>query len=106
MIFLQCNKVGKVEFIHYMPFDEIHGLGQTEEELRQNGILVNSIPEPQNIQGKQGILYFEEGKGVYYKYEDMPKLEGNSELEKRVNALEQSNAELMNLIMMQGITPK
>jgi hypothetical protein len=33
--FIQDEKGLRVGFIHNMPFDEVHGLGKTEAELRQ-----------------------------------------------------------------------
>jgi hypothetical protein len=46
MIYFECDSNGKVGLIHYLPFDEEQGLGKTEEELLQKGLLVDSIPEP------------------------------------------------------------
>ena len=45
MIYIETADSGKVKFIHYMPFDPKYGLGKSEEELKQTGYLVESIPE-------------------------------------------------------------
>ena len=45
MIYIEIADSGKVKFIHYIPFDSKYGLGKSEEELKQTGYLVESIPE-------------------------------------------------------------
>lgn len=63
----------KVTFTHYMPFDQKHGLGKSEQELRQTGALVGNIPEPEQIEGKIPVLYYNaDTNSVYYEYEDKP----------------------------------
>lgn len=69
----------KVVYIHHMPFDEINGLGKTEEELSTQGILVDSIPEPEKIDGKESILHYDSESGFYYEYRDLPNSYGISE---------------------------
>lgn len=89
-----------VGFIHYMPFDSKHGFGKTQAELEQEGILVASIPEPQQIKGKQAILYCNPStKELWYEYEDIPITEETkiAELEKQVNALNIAMAEIMGV---------
>lgn len=94
MIFLKYDETGKVNYTHYMPFHEKHGLGKTKEELEQEGILVDSIPKPEQIEGKAPILYCNpETKELWYEYEDIPKTEEELQQEK-IQALEQSIAEL------------
>lgn len=74
MIFLTIdNDIGKINLIHYKPFDSKYGLGKTQSQLEQEGILVDSIPEPEQIEGKQAILYYDETQELYYQYEDVPK---------------------------------
>lgn len=70
MIYLKFNENGKVLTRHYKPFDEKHGLRKKGEELESEGILVESIPEPQEIEGKTPVLYYSEIEGLYYQYED------------------------------------
>lgn len=59
MIFLKINnETNLVEFTHFMPFDEKHGLKKTKEELEQEGILVEALPEkPEKIENKGIKLY-------------------------------------------------
>lgn len=47
-----------------------HRLGKTEEELRKLGVLLESEPIPQEIEGKTAILKFD-GTNLYYEYEDI-----------------------------------
>lgn len=71
MIYLKLNQ-NDVESVHYMPFDEEYGLGKTKEELESEGVLVSSIPEPENRQGKSAILKYSKVDGLYYEYVDRP----------------------------------
>lgn len=74
MIYVKYNKVtGKEELQHYMPFDEQNGLQKTKEELEQEGLLVESIPEPLLQVGKQAVLYVNlSNRSLYYQYIDLP----------------------------------
>ncbi|MHB9937899.1 hypothetical protein CF098_07700 [Clostridium sporogenes] len=68
--------------IHYMPFDEINGLRKTKEELEQEGVLIENIPEPKYIESTQAIMYWNPvDKQVFYEYEDVPKSEEDIEKE-------------------------
>lgn len=122
MIFLgQLNKITEekfsIGFIHYMPFDKKNGLGKTKEGLEKEGILIENLPEPKQIKGKQAIMYFNPiKKEVFYEYNDIPKSkeemvqdnfnqlkEENKELKKQLeeqkNMSEKAIVELTNLIM-------
>ncbi|MGV3267066.1 hypothetical protein [Cytobacillus pseudoceanisediminis] len=68
MIYIQVNDRKEVEFIHHMPFDETHGLGKTQEELKQSGLFVESIPEAMDQAGKYPILKYDPVSGLYYDY--------------------------------------
>lgn len=46
-------------------------LGKTEEELREMGVLLESIPIAEEIIGKEAILKFD-GTQLYYEYMDIP----------------------------------
>lgn len=70
MVFIKIDSENKVNYTHYMPFDPIHGLGKTEEELLQDGHFVNVIPEPTEIPKKTHVLKFTIEKGVFYEYVD------------------------------------
>ncbi|GKV70295.1 hypothetical protein NCCP2716_27930 [Sporosarcina sp. NCCP-2716] len=64
---------GKVAFTHFMPFDEKEGLGKSEEELKKEGILVESIPEPEQREGFASILNVNpEDNSLFYTYEEVP----------------------------------
>lgn len=83
-----------VNFIHYKPFHEKHGLGKTREELQQEGILVDSIPELVEIDGQSASLYCNLiTKELWYEYEDVPKSEEGIQQEE-INTLRQELAEL------------
>lgn len=97
MIFLgQLNKITEekysIGFIHYMPFDNANGLNKTIEELKQEGILVDSIPEPQQIEGKQAVMYWNPiDKNVFYEYKDIPKSKEEN-LEEKIKTLTENLA--------------
>ncbi|APH23809.1 hypothetical protein [Clostridium botulinum] len=74
---IEENKI-KAKFIHYMPFDNVYGLHKTKEELEQEGILIENIPEPKYIENKQAIMYWNPAdKQIFYEYEDIPDYEEN-----------------------------
>lgn len=62
----------RVTLIHYMPFDPVNGMHKTEAELSQMGVLLDEIPEPEQIEGKIPTPYYNAGKGFWYEYEDAP----------------------------------
>lgn len=63
----------RVTLIHYMPFDAVNGLGKSEAELAAEGVLVDTIPEPNVVAGKIAVANYTPEKGVYYEYVDAPK---------------------------------
>lgn len=81
MIFLGSlneTDVGKysIGFIHYMPFDEENGLGKTEEELLNEGLLIEELPRLEGIPNKAPILYCNPSiREVWYEYVDIPETE-------------------------------
>lgn len=62
----------RITLIHNMPFDPVNGMGKTEVELQQMGVLIDDIPEPELKQGKIPIPCYEQSKGIYYEYENAP----------------------------------
>lgn len=63
-----------VGMVHYMPFDPINGLGKNAEELTKSGLLVDGIPQPENIEGKSPIMFVNlSTKQIGYDYVDIPK---------------------------------
>lgn len=72
MVFIRVKKqsdkdiIGLVEFVHYMP----HLLS---EEDKQDGIMINGIPEPEIIEGKYSVAYYNyKTNSIFYEYEDIP----------------------------------
>lgn len=97
MIYIEINSNGEVMRNENYPFHEKHGLGKTKEELLQTGYLIESIPKPQEIPGKQYVMYFNvESNEIYYKYEDALKSE-NEILRERISALEIALAQVMGV---------
>lgn len=94
MIFIQFDGNGNELFKHFKPFDPKHGLGKTEEELREIGVLVESIPEPEQIAGKEAVLKYD-GTSLYYEYVDIPL----SDMEQLRLEMAQSNTELFETML-------
>lgn len=57
----------RVGLVHYMPFDEINGLGKTKEQLQKEGIFVESLPEKEEREGYEAVLMYN-GTSLYYEY--------------------------------------
>lgn len=77
-----------INFISYMPFDEINGMHKTETELEQEGYLIDSLPAPQVIDGKDAVMYFNPvTKTVFYEYADKLKTPDEAEKETFSNTL-------------------
>ncbi|MCM3560575.1 XkdW family protein [Brevibacillus borstelensis] len=63
------NTKALVTFIHYLPFDQVHGL---PDEVLATGILVGIIPDPEP-NGKIPKLYINpETQEMWYEYIDSP----------------------------------
>ncbi|UJA30853.1 hypothetical protein [Clostridium sporogenes] len=96
MIYLKTGNEGLVYLRHYKP--EL--LNSTKGELEKTGVFVNSIPEPQQIEMKSPVLYCNpDTKELFYKYVDIQK-PTEQILQERIETLEKSNAEMMNLIVI------
>ena len=92
--FVQDEKGLRVGFIHHMPFDLRNGMGKTEQELLQIGALVDDIPEPEQIEGKNAVLYYNpETNSVYYEYIDRPLTD-----QERIEQLEKAILEITMLL--------
>lgn len=72
-------------------------LHKTEEELREMGVLLESVPVPDEIPGKDAVLKFD-GTNLYYEYVAIPP----SETEQLRNDLDNAILELSMAIAMQG----
>lgn len=84
-----------IGLVHHVPFDEVNGLHKTKEQLEKEGILVDSIPEPQQIEGKSPIMYINPStKEVFYEYIDIPKTKEELQ-EERITMLEQAINDLI-----------
>lgn len=67
------STTGVVTFIHRRPFDPVHGMGETRDNLLKTGFFVDEFPEPQASLGKKATAYYDhERKKVYYEYELVP----------------------------------
>ncbi len=74
MIYIKYDSDNQVTLKHNMPFDAKSGLGKTEAELLQDGILVESIPvKPIKIAGKFLRLYV---NPIRWEYIDKPLTQG------------------------------
>ncbi|GCD10604.1 hypothetical protein [Clostridium tagluense] len=92
----------KIGFIHYMPFDVVNGMNKTQEELEKDGILVDDIPEAKQVDNKNPIMYVNpKNKEIFYEYIYISKTQEQgieNNIQDRMKALEQSNAEMMAMI--------
>ena len=67
------SATGAVTFIHRRPFDSVHGMGETRDNLLKTGFFVDEFPEPQISIGKKATAYYDhERKKIYYEYEIIP----------------------------------
>lgn len=73
-IYIRADKKTRVvTFVHKRPFDPVHGLGETRENLLKTGFFVDEYPEPETTIGKRAIAYYDhEREKVYYEYEVVP----------------------------------
>ncbi|PKM61434.1 MAG: hypothetical protein CVU99_03555 [Firmicutes bacterium HGW-Firmicutes-4] len=72
MIYIKTDENNFVESINFKPFDSEHGLGKTEADLLIEGFLVESIPEPDQIEGQSAKMFYTEADGFTFQYEDIP----------------------------------
>ncbi|UAT29493.1 hypothetical protein K7T73_12875 [Bacillus badius] len=103
MIYLyMAEKVTDTDYIingiHNFPFDEVHGLGKSEDELKAKGYLVEELPMPNQTYGKKPVLHINPNtKELWYTYEDTPQEKKIAEIEQKSVELE---AALMELTML------
>lgn len=81
--------VYRVGLVHYMPFDEVNGLGKTQEQLQQEGILVEALPEKEDREGYEAELMYN-GTSLYYEY-----VLNQESQEQRIADLENAIADLV-----------
>lgn len=87
----------RVMLIHNMPFDAVNGMGKTEAELMQMGVLLDDVPEPQQIDGKIALPYYNATEGFHYIYEDKPQ----TDEEKKMSAM-QDTIDMLLIDMLEG----
>lgn len=100
-----------IGFTHYCPFDAEYGLKKTEEELLQEGILINKedIPKEENREGYRSELFYDKKNNkLVYKYfevqeEDLLHPESleqkeTRELKQKMEEQEQAILELASMI--------
>lgn len=73
-IYIRTDPATKVvTFTHRRPFDPIHGLGQTREELLKTGFFVSEFPTPNSTPGMRAVAYYDhETKQIRYEYRALP----------------------------------
>lgn len=98
MIFIKTDENGLAD-IYYKPFDDKDGLGKSREQLELEGILVDSIPEPEHIEGKIPFLYGNQTtKELWYEYEEL-----SPTTEDEIGELKQENISLKMALIEQDI---
>lgn len=93
MIFIRTED-NKIVYTHYMPFDETYGLGKTEDELKQDGYLVDAIPnyEGEVPEGKIPEVRYD-GENFSWVMVDKPKSR-EEDLNETIESLKARIAEL------------
>ena len=98
MIFLRCDQFGKIVETHYNPFHPIFGMRKTEEQLLNEGLLVEVLPTKlTEKEGFEQVLYVNEDGSLEWRQVQI----AIDEQERRMNQLEQENAHLIFLNAMQ-----
>lgn len=87
----------RVTLIHNMPFDPIEGMGKTEAELSQMGVLLDEIPDPEERKGYSPVPYYTPEKGYYYEYKPVESPMATSA------EIQSVNAKLDYFMMMQEV---
>ncbi|MCC0633817.1 MULTISPECIES: hypothetical protein [unclassified Clostridioides] len=97
------ENIYKVNLIHNMPFDKVHGLNKSAQELELNGILVDEVVEAEQREGFTSIMYVDKAtKEITYEYVEIP-LTPEQEALKKIKELEQENANINYALMMGGL---
>ena len=104
MIYIETQN-GKVTYQHFMPFSQKYGLGKTEEELKETGYLVESVPEEYTgevPEGKRPELHYN-GSEFSWVMVDKPKDPENqsnkiADLEAQLQSTNQAVLGLMDMM--------
>ena len=103
MIYIKTNSEGLVTLQHNFPFHPRFGLGKTEEELLQEGFLVDGVPLPEYADDKNPILYYKDGV-FNYVYEEIAIQKTDMEIMQEENlALKNSLADLWEVVLLGGM---
>lgn len=65
MIYFEIDKNGNMVYENHFPFDPVHGLGKSKEELLTSGYLVESLPEIQPKEGYAAQLNYNPQTGEF-----------------------------------------
>ena len=104
MIFVKHDN-GEINYIHQMPFDAFYGLGKSKEELEQEGLLFESLPESESISGKKPVLALDTTTNeLFYKYEDVVVEKTEiQELQEEISLMKKTNSDLTYQLLMKGV---
>lgn len=103
MIYLEFDEQGKFKFAHHRPFDPEIGLGKTQEELKETGLLVENLPEFLTQEGKIPVLCLNfETNELFYDYVERD-LTTDEELKSVKDRLALSESAIDFLIMNGGM---
>ena len=84
---------------YFMPLDRVYGLPYSLEEAENRGVFLDSIPEPQQIEGKTPVMYINPNtKEIYYEYVDYEEpvvIDEKAVINKRLEKLEEAINELI-----------
>lgn len=94
MIYIRINENNEVVYKHFFPFDKVHGLNRSKEDLEKEGKFVDNIPTIECPLDKMIIeKYNHETNSVYCELIDRPKAK-NDIIEEKISILEAENANL------------
>ena len=102
MNYVKLDSNGNIEYVHRKPFDENVGLGKTEEELLQYGVLVEELPEPDiSDPNKISVLKYD-GNKFYYEYSPRP-LTKEEQTKQEIESLKLQNAQMIFALVEGGL---
>lgn len=86
MVYIETDNENKVVYQHFFP-------EELSDEDKQDGFLIESVPELTQKNGYMAILNYTKERGFWTSYEDMPKSNENA-MQNRIDELEKSVMEL------------
>ena len=81
-----------VQSIHYMPFDPEYGLHKTENELRQTGLLIDTLPDQPEVPAGMIAKLKYKNESLYWELEEDPQQSEMGSLKVRIAELEKVQA--------------